>query len=166
MKKSKKIMEFMYNANRGREVSSDLLAEVISNLIDVMLVDNLSMEQKAIYDKETSNYYLCNCDDKERNKLEISIINKLLNKLKFVNRDIVSLDDYKKFFKEEITPYKESFLPNTYIKILPENICRYFGCRIDTSIPWNDILIIENLCWILGQEIQIVRFKNEILVSR
>lgn len=148
MKKSEKIMnflmnenvlEFMYEANRGRDVSSDLLANVVSNLIDVILVDNLSMEQRAIYDKETSNYYLCNCDDKERNRLEISIINKLLNKLRFINKDIVSLEDYKKLFKEEITSYKESFLLDTYIKLLPENICRYFGCRIDTSIPWSEM---------------------------
>lgn len=69
------------------------------------------------------------------NKWEIGVIAKLFIRLekeyKYITDKI-----YTDFFNEVMQKYKPYFLDETYNKILPENVFRYWCYRIDTDILW------------------------------
>ena len=85
-------------------------------------------------------------DDIEKiNRWEIKTIGKMYEKLRKEHKPITP-NVYHIFFSNEIVPYKEYFLDETYEKILPENIIKYWYYRINTDISWNEMYLHpENL---------------------
>lgn len=76
-------------------------------------------------------------DIEKINEWEIEILTKLTIQLEKQYKSITP-DIYYDFFDKEIKPYKEYFLDETYEKVLPKNMERYWCRRIDRSIPWGE----------------------------
>lgn len=94
-------------------------------LLDTYPIDLLS----DIYDEDIERI----------NEWEIKIIAKLYEKLKEQCKGkIITPDIYYAFFNSEIILYKEYFLDETYKKILPENIIKYWCYRSDKTISWDE----------------------------
>lgn len=81
---------------------------------------------------------LCDEEVQKVNKWEIGVIIKLVLRLK-EEHEYIRYEVYADFFKESIEKYKPYFLDETYVKMLPHNVFKYWFCRIDTNIPWNEM---------------------------
>ena len=100
----------------------------IRSTIEFLDTYPVSVQADGLYDDEVEKV----------NKWEIGVITKLLSRLE-KDHEYIRYEVYDDFFKEIIEKYKPYFLDETYAKILPKNVFKYWFCRIDRNIPWSEI---------------------------
>ena len=100
----------------------------IRSTIEFLDTYPVSLQADGLYDDEVEKV----------NEWEIGVITKLLSRLE-EEHEYIRYEVYADFFKEAIEKYKPYFLDETYAKILPRNVFKYWFCRIDKNIPWSEI---------------------------
>lgn len=120
------------------------LAEILYHYgNDSNIISNMMEHEKLLQELPLLKTYPVSLFSKSHEVKDIEAINNwemdiLYDLLKDLPQVILS-DEYREIFNKKIFPYKDWFTPETYNKMLPENVEKYFFCRINTSIPWGEM---------------------------